>query len=78
MLESVASSLAVNEEIGDEESVTVLDFKDNMSAIVVERVNMLLYFKKTAYQNLFSPLRVILICSSKKEKDCLLQEEVKV
>ena len=41
MLESVASSLAVNEEIGDEESVTVLDFKGNMSAIVVERVNKL-------------------------------------
>ena len=40
--ESVASSLAMNEKIGDEENTTILEFKGNVSAISVERVSLTL------------------------------------
>ena len=44
VLETVAVSLAVNEEITeDEQVVTVLNFEGDMSAIVVERVSVGLY-----------------------------------
>ena len=38
--ESVASSLAMNEGVGNEENTTILDFKGNISAITVERVSL--------------------------------------
>ena len=40
VLENVANSLAVNEEIGTEEKVTVLLFEGNTSALLVERVSV--------------------------------------
>ncbi|CAI8022065.1 Adhesion G-protein coupled receptor G4 [Geodia barretti] len=40
VLENVANSLAVNEEIGTEEKVTVLLFEGNTSALLVERNNI--------------------------------------
>ena len=40
VLENVANSLAVNEEIGTEENVTVLRCEGDTSALLVERVSV--------------------------------------
>ena len=40
VLENVANSLAVNEEIGTEENFTVLLVEGNTSALLVERVSV--------------------------------------
>ena len=40
VLENVANSLAVNEEIGTEENFTVLLFEGDTSALLVERVSV--------------------------------------
>ena len=40
VLENVANALAINQEIGTEENVTVLRFDGNTSALLVERVSV--------------------------------------
>ena len=61
--ESVASSLAMNDEVRDEENTTILDFKGNVSAITVERVSVITFI----LWNIFS-------CIQKNGLDLLQRE----
>ena len=55
LLEDVASALAVNAEIGNGTTETVLSVTGNTSALVVERVRLARYF---CYKNSFSILDI--------------------
>ena len=74
VLESVASSLAVNEDIGDEERVTVVDFKGDASTITVDRVSV--STKGYTCQGIF-PIRMALSSSNKMEEILVQQLQVK-
>ena len=81
VLETVAVSLAVNEEITeDEQVVTVLNFEGDMSAIVVERVSVGLYrvIVEFFFDTVTFSHRTISLLSKEMVESSVQQERVKV